>query len=588
MDQSFSSDSETEPLLSPMPKVRATIRRRLFYMNLVPRGLCLPSKTTVLILFWTLVVSAIYSTVTESAGVTVEIMSNKTHIHFKGGISKTVFLSYLGFVLASLFYPFAGYLADVHIGRYKAVIISLLLLVCAVLCFSMDSILYLSHVITSDTQGHIVNNSILFILLGAIGYIFSAIGLAGYRANHIQFGLDQLLEAPNEYQGLFVHWVQMFTVLGFAIMESLLAWYKCQYSVEAKVTVLSSQTIFVLLLVLLLLITYSLRGSFYSRNVRHNPYKIVCKVLHFARKHKHHLQCSAFTYFDNQHTSKIDFAKETYGGPFTTEQVEDVKTFLRMLIVLLVLGPVFILDIPSTAAFSMFTQHFTTNGVNDANTNCTLTWAVLDSGALKYLSATVFMLAYIWLIYSVLRNCIPKIFTRLWIAHFLFVVGAVSMLLIDVSGHIIYYSREKKGAMCMFYTKVASSPKGELGMHWGVLILPNILTGIGQLLVMTNAYEFISAQSPHSMTGLFIGLFLAIRGFFQFLGAVVLYPIFSIDLFWKYEQPILTCGFGYLLFTCTIAVLSLILLTIVAKRYKYRERNDPAFNQIHVERVFVQ
>ena len=156
MDQSFSSDSETEPLLSPMPKVRATIRRRLFYMNLVPRGLCLPSKTTVLILFWTLVVSAIYSTVTESAGVTVEIMSNKTHIHFKGGISKTVFLSYLGFVLASLFYPFAGYLADVHIGRYKAVIISLLLLVCAVLCFSMDSILYLSHVITSDTQGHIV------------------------------------------------------------------------------------------------------------------------------------------------------------------------------------------------------------------------------------------------------------------------------------------------------------------------------------------------------------------------------------------------------------------------------------------------
>ena len=592
MDQSFSSDSETEPLLSPMPKVRATIRRRLFYVNLIPRGLCLPSKTAVLVLLWTLVVSAIYSTVTESVGVAVEIVSTKRQIHFindmgKGGISKTVFLTYLSFVLASLFYPFAGYLADVHIGRYKAVIISLGLLVCAVLCFSMDSILYLSHVIT--IKHHIKSSIIItFVIFGAIGYIFSAIGLAGYRANHVQFGLDQLLEAPNEYQGLFVHWVQVFTVLGFATMESLMAWYKCQHSAEAKDTVISSQIMFVLLLVLLLVITYSLRGSFYSRNVRHNPYKIVCKVLHFARKYKRHSHRSAFAYFDNKYISKIDFAKETYGGPFTTEQVEDVKTFLRMLTVLLVLGPVFMLDIPSTATFSMFAEHFTTNRVNIMNRNCTLTWAILDSGTLKYLSATVFMIAYIWLIYSVFRNCIPKIFFRLWIAHFFFVVGVVSMLLIDLSGHIIYYSREKKGALCMFYSKIANTPKGELGLHWGVLILPNLLTGIGQLLVMTNAYEFISAQSPHSMTGLFIGLFLAIRGFFQFLGAVVLYPLFSVDDFWKYKQPIISCGFGYLFFTCTVAALSLILLTIVAKRYKYRERNDPAFNHIHGERVFVQ
>ena len=591
MDQSFSSDSETEPLLSPLPKVTATIRRRLFYMNLLPRGLCLPSKTAVLILLWTLVVSAIYSTVTDSVAVAVEILSNKIHVHFireRRGPSITVFLTYLSFVLASIFYPFTGYMADVHIGRYKAVIISLILLLCAALCFSMDSVLYLSRVIASDSNGQIIKNSILFIILGAVGCIISAIGLAGYRANHVQFGLDQLLEAPNEYQGLFVHWVQMFTVLGFAIMEGLMAWFKCQYTVEAKDTILGSQIIIVLLLILLLVITYYVRGSFYSRNVRHNPYKIVCKVLHFARKHKHHFQRSAFTYFDDDYISKIDFAKETYGGPFTIEQVEDVKTFLRMLTVLLVLGPVFTLDIPSTAVFSMFAQHFTTNRVPDINTNCTLTWAILDSGALKYLSAAVFMITYIWLIYSVLRNCIPKIFTRLWIAHFLFVVGAVSMLLIDLTGHIIYYSRQKKGVMCMFYSKVINSPGIELGMHWGVLILPNLLMGIGQLLVMTNAYEFISAQSPHSMTGLFIGLFLAIRGFFQFLGAVVLYPFFSIDKFWKYEQPVLTCGFGYLLFTCTVAILSLILLTVVSKRYKYRERNDPPFNQINVEGVFVQ
>ena len=108
---------------------------------------------------------------------------------------------------------------------------------------------------------------------------------------------------------------------------------------------------------------------------------------------------------------------------------------------LLVLGPVFILEIPSTAVFTIFAQHFTLHRNNDVGTNCTLTWAVLDSGALKYLCAVVFMIVYIWLIYSVLRNCIPKIFTHLWIAHFLFVVGVMSMLVIELSGHILYYSQ---------------------------------------------------------------------------------------------------------------------------------------------------
>ena len=32
------------------------------------------------------------------------------------------------------------------------------------------------------------------------------IGLIGYPANFIQFGLDQLLEASSECLGLFVHW----------------------------------------------------------------------------------------------------------------------------------------------------------------------------------------------------------------------------------------------------------------------------------------------------------------------------------------------------------------------------------------------
>ena len=50
-----------------------------------------------------------------------------------------------------------------------------------------------------------------------------------------------------------------------------------------------------------------------------------------------------------------------------------------------------------------------------------------------------------------------------------------------------------------------------LKMHWGVLILPNILLAMGPPIIMATILEFISAQSPHSMKGLLIGVFFAIK-----------------------------------------------------------------------------
>ena len=47
------------------------------------------------------------------------------------------------------------------------------------------------------------------------------------------------------------------------------------------------------------------------------------------------MQCS-----DNCIPSRLDFVKERFGGPLTTDQVENVKTFLGILIVLFAVGPV--------------------------------------------------------------------------------------------------------------------------------------------------------------------------------------------------------------------------------------------------------
>ena len=65
---------------------------------------------------------------------------------------------------------------------------------------------------------------------------------------------------------------------------------------------------------------------------------MIYKVIKFAIATKHPRCRSAFTYCEDELPSRIDFGKNKYGGPFTTEQVEDVKTLLRLLPLISIFG----------------------------------------------------------------------------------------------------------------------------------------------------------------------------------------------------------------------------------------------------------
>ena len=67
-----------------------------------------------------------------------------------------------------------------------------------------------------------------------------------------------------------------------------------------------------------------------------NPFRLFFGVLRYAVKNKYPHQRSAFTYWEDKPYSRIDLAKNKYGGPFTTEQVEDVKIVLRILALLII------------------------------------------------------------------------------------------------------------------------------------------------------------------------------------------------------------------------------------------------------------
>ena len=569
--------TESVPLLSPL---RITYRERLGYANFVPRGLCLPSKAAVLILVWVLVVSAINETLEESI---------RSTIAYDISHNLDVLLTYVVFVLISLLYPFSGFLADVCCGRYRTVIFSLCLLLCGFGLIGFVIVLWYPHVIQSPFSKHQKkDNPEIFHSLVISGILLIIMGLSGFYANFIQFGLDQLMDASSEYLGLFVHWVRWIIMLGTFLIRPLFAVLNnCRNSNSYKALQYSVNSLgpflFVILLVIIIFSCWK-RRWFYTEPGHQNPYKMVFKVLNFARKHKYPLRRSAFTYCDDEEPSRIDFAKERYGGPFTTEQVEDVKTLFRVIVILLVLGPAFFLEIPGAAIIQEYANH-TGNSISD----CSVKSVVQNMRVLGLSAMVVIFPLYIWLIYCVLRRCIPKTLIRIWIGEFLLVSGLTAMFLIDLSGHAKYHSHNHQAAQCMFLYRSQNKPSFFLDLPWAVNVIPVFLTTAGITLVITTILEFISAQSPRSMKGLLIGMFYAIRGVFKFLGAVIILP-FSQKRLWttahQGDHSVINCGFGYLLLNCLVGAIGLVLFSVAAKLYRYRKRDDPPFNQMNVETVW--
>ena len=212
---------------------------------------------------------------------------------------------------------------------------------------------------------------------------------------------------------------------------------------------------------------------------------------------------------------------------------------------------------------------------------------------MKALVSTVIIFpTYIWIVFSLFHRNIPKMLTRLGVGIMISLLGVISLLIVDVVGHSMNRGNTTNNTLCMFHVTPTNQPLlyPSLNMHWAVLIPPNILLGIGPLLLAATTLEFISAPSPQSMKGLLVGVFFAIRGLFQFLNSVIIIPL-SLKQPWASTQmiehpPVTNCGFVYLLLTCVTGLFGLILFSLAAKRYKSRTRDEGMFRQQDIEEIY--
>ena len=243
------------------------------WLRRLRNSVLIKSKAANMILFWTFVMYFVHGialdpnntfSVLIAVRVPLEISSSKNT--FSGGI---VYVYVIGsgvygiIAVWLLFYSLAGYLADVRYGRYKVVLCSLRLM-----WFSLIIFISVSAVISAVfwpiymTKSSFINITPLICYLVIMGVIvlltllMIAIAFAGFAANVIQFGIDQLQDLPSRDTFLFIYWYLLLQYFGISIGK--LVW---SAAYPTKFSSVSFLLIGLLLLVVIIPITLCIAQS---------------------------------------------------------------------------------------------------------------------------------------------------------------------------------------------------------------------------------------------------------------------------------------------------------------------------------------
>ena len=316
-----SSESENLLVHNTSANLSTSCQQRSVFSCL--HHLCLPSKATILILAWTVIVGILYLENMVLAAILVLQYPQPQAI-----LSTYYPLPYAVLAIVMMFYPLSGFIADVCFGRLKTVLFSLIiLLICNILL--LLGLLLTSTISHANYHTILQNQGILAVILMILSLLTFVVGVAGYQANFIQLGLDQLFEAPSHYLGLFIHYAIWAFNCGTVLVFISPIVYCSEIRDKHRILIPAIQTVITIIFITLLWISFWKRRVFHSEPGHQNPYKTVYNIIKFVKTHGYPLRRSAFTYSDDFVPSRLDVAKDRYGGPFTTEEVENVKTLLR-------------------------------------------------------------------------------------------------------------------------------------------------------------------------------------------------------------------------------------------------------------------
>ena len=172
----------------------------------------------------------------------------------------------------------------------------------------------------------VISSTIAKICFFPAQFILFSFGQACYLMAVLLFLTDQIIGASSDELSSVVRWCFWANKVGLWLYESV--FYFMHYG---HVSVFFILLTFAVPLAVII-ISDCLCQQWLDRTHKvTNPIKLIIQVLNYTRKHSYPERRSAFTYIDEEQPTRMDYGKEKFGGPFTEEEVEDVKTVLRLL-----------------------------------------------------------------------------------------------------------------------------------------------------------------------------------------------------------------------------------------------------------------
>ena len=435
--------------------------------------------------------------------------------------------------------------ADLYLGRHKVIQYSMRLLWIAVIA-SNTIIAFQYYLVKTAATSSILT-------------VFTTVGVAasaGILVNSLQFGIDQLTDASSSEITSYISWYtwnfMLASITGVIVTNCLTRYTSVSYFVLPLSCTLS------------ILSDCWFNHYLVKEPVTSNPLKLIYQVLKYAVKNKYPRLRSAFTYWEDKPYSRIDLGKNKYGGPFTIEQVEDVKTFFRIIIGFGLFTPMLILFM---SLHNLFDIPYYGNQILYIKSCYYHNFAF----HLDYIT-TVFLVPVIeFTLYPLLMKCPHSINfsirARFLLGIFVTIICELHLLGIEL---VVTQTSDLHNSTCFYVNDETVS------LYW--LIPPKVLYGIALYIILTSTMEFIAAQAPYSMRGLLLGIGILLCGLSAVM-SLLCYLLVQISRKYYKQSNGANCELWF--YGC-ILFLTIVLLCagfIFNKRYTLRRRDEDLPNE---------
>ena len=503
--------------------------------------------------------------------------------------------------LLYLSYPVFGLLSEVFQWNFKTILVSFILMAVSSISMMVTSSVWIIGAVYSlwpQIPYIIIVIQVPFLVIGII-----SVGV--FEANAIQFGMYQMFEASSKQLSSFIHWYFWCAHIGATLMIYLVIGV-CLYGFNCKLNnnnILDELIVFICWIALLsscIQLPVSIIGIiacvYYKRNfpieqASRKPLRLIYSVLKYSYNHKQPERRSALTYWESDIPSRIDLGKYKYGGPFTYEQVESVKTVIRLLLLMMSLFGFHL----SGDGYSLSTYIMNTAGCPTAKVFLGFIGNPCHIGFLMaVLCIPVFEILKLW------NKCyyVISLKSRIWIGLFICLINEALQCLysIIILQSKLFHCPEVKvfnnhyvplmlkclvsnvntiaiqNNTCQYFC--SSPPVNDTVIDLSVII--NILHGLAYVLVFSTVLEFICAQSPNETKGLLIGLWYSMLSIKSFFINIIDTQVLMDTTEWNIYHG-----------TKGVAIfVSLAAFSIVCKKYKYRERNEIVNEQAMIEEQY--